>query len=88
VRNKDAESGLWRIAKAKERWANGSTVCEIESERQVIYAKNTLSLGDQLAAVETLRQEATDAAQATVEAAKKAAEAAAKRKSNGSRGRH
>jgi Family of unknown function (DUF5906) len=61
VRNQDAESGLWRITKAKQRWANGGLVYEIESERQVIYAKNTLSLGDQLAAVETLRQEATDA---------------------------
>jgi Family of unknown function (DUF5906) len=48
VRNRDADSGLWRIA----------------GVRQVIYAKKTLSLSDQIEAAEQLRDAGNKAAEA------------------------
>jgi Family of unknown function (DUF5906) len=58
VRNKDTDDGLWRIAKVKPYWENGGSAITIESERAAIYAKKTLSLRDQIMAVDTFRREA------------------------------
>jgi len=71
VRNKDAESGLWRIDRVRNRYVDKRPCPYIESERQVIYAQKTLSLRDQLKAAALLRGEARSKAKAIVEAAKK-----------------
>ena len=85
VRNATNDQGLWRIDKVDRHYENGDTTYSVGSERQVIYAKNTLSVRDQLAAVEALRREATEAAQGIIVKAKAAA--AAKKGANGARQR-
>ena len=77
VRNAASDQGLWRIDKIGSRYENGSSTYFIESERQVVYAKNTLSVRDQLVAVEALRRKATEAAKTAIKAA------AAKKGANG-----
>jgi hypothetical protein len=71
VRNDNADSGLWRVpddmSRSYIRPVNGPW--QMPTTRQVIYAKSTLPLRDQLQGVQDLLQKATEAAKKVMDEA-------------------